>query len=264
MRFFLGTHLPSWLYHGQGGVDLFVSHRRLRERVSPYPPARSAWALDSGGYSELNDTGQWGTTPWEYVSAARRYKDELGRMVWAAPMDWMCEPWIVDKSGLSVDQHQGRTVENFCLLRQMAPDVPWIPVLQGWGIADYHRCVDLYDRAGVKLWAEPTVGVGSVCRRQGTSEIEAILTSLAALGLRLHGFGVKTDGLARYAHALTSADSLAWSYAARRQFRTHGPDPTCYHGPKTGCQNCPRYALRWRSRLLTEIPPQQLSLGVPA
>jgi hypothetical protein len=32
----------------------------------------------------------------------------------------------------------------------------------------------------------------------------------------MHGFGVKTQGLAMYADSLTSADSLAWSYWARR------------------------------------------------
>ncbi|MGH8933286.1 MAG: DUF7221 family queuine tRNA-ribosyltransferase-like protein [Egibacteraceae bacterium] len=53
-------------------------------------------------------------------------------------------------------------------------------------------CADLYERAGVALTTEPLVGVGSVCRRQASAEITGLLTSLAALGLRLRGFGVKT------------------------------------------------------------------------
>ena len=40
--------------------------------------------------------------------------------------------------------------------------------------------------------------------------------SLASIGLRLHGFGVKAGGLVRYADCLASADSLAWSFEARR------------------------------------------------
>jgi len=58
--------------------------------------------------------------------------------------------------------------------------------------------------------------VAAVCRRQATGEIEVIFDALASLGLRLHGFGVKTGGLARYADCLASADSLAWSFEARR------------------------------------------------
>src|SRR5207247_6979053 len=67
-------------------------------------------------------------------------------------------------------------------------------------------------KAGVDLAREPPVGVGSVCRRQPTAEIEVVFHTLASLGLRLHGLGVKTGGLARYADCLGSADSLAWSF----------------------------------------------------
>lgn len=45
--------------------------------------------------------------------------------------------------------------------------------------------------------------------------------------LRLHGFGVKTTALANGAirAALYSADSMAWSYNARRNYRdNHSPE----------------------------------------
>jgi hypothetical protein len=47
--------------------------------------------------------------------------------------------------------------------------------------------------------------LGSVCRRQSTTEIAVIVTALARRGLRLHGFGVKTGGLHLYGHLLASA-----------------------------------------------------------
>ena len=62
--FYLGTHMDGWLAHV--GVPLFVSHRRLARRKT-LPKARSGWALDSGGYSELSLYGGWRTTPEEYV-----------------------------------------------------------------------------------------------------------------------------------------------------------------------------------------------------
>jgi hypothetical protein len=99
------------------------------------------------------------------------------------------------------------------------------------------------------------VGLGSVCRRQASGEIGAIVAELAAAGLRLHGFGVKQRGLARYADRLVSADSLAWSYAARRRPALAG----CTR--HRNCANCPRYALAWRARVLADLDgPQQLRL----
>jgi hypothetical protein len=114
-------------------------------------------------------------------------------------------------------------------------------VLQGWELDDYFTCADLYADAGVDLYAEPVVGVGSVCRRQATGEIGEIMRALVRDGLRLHGFGVKKEGVARYGRFLTSSDSMAWSYRARRDW----PMPGCTH---KSCANCSRYALRWRER----------------
>jgi hypothetical protein len=101
--------------------------------------------------------------------------------------------------------------------------------------------------------AEPLVGVGSVCRRQATGEIEVIVHSLASIGLRLHGFGVKAGGLVRYADCLVSADSLAWSFEARRA----APLAGCRHA---NCANCLCYAAAWRRRVLARLSVVQLHL----
>ncbi len=159
----------------------------------------------------------------------------------------MCEPFIIERTGLCVREHQERTVANYLDLRRLAPDLPFIPVLQGWTLADYLRCADLYQQAGVDLAALPRVGVGSVCRRQSTTEITTIIRVLSGLGLQLHGFGVKTGGLSRYGHQLASADSMAWSFTARRQ----PPLPGCT-GHKN-CANCIVFATRWRSRVLASL-----------
>jgi hypothetical protein len=42
----------------------------------------------------------------------------------------------------------------------------------------------------VDLATLPLVGVGSVCRRQHSREVEQIIWALAGRGLRLHTFGV--------------------------------------------------------------------------
>jgi hypothetical protein len=269
---YLGAHQPGWL--GVAGVRLFVSHRRLAGRRS-LPRAIAPWALDSGGFSELSLYGEWRTSPAEYVAAVRRYDTEIGGLEWAAPQDWMCEPVMLARTGLTVEQHQRRTVANFLRLRDLwggsDPDglhdiaampehCAFMPVLQGWRLGDYLRCADMYDRAGVDLSHHPVVGLGSVCRRQGTAEIAHLVRRLRAeLGVDLHGFGVKTAGLRRFGGELLSADSMAWSYDARRS----APLPGC-SGHKN-CANCLSYALRWRDRVLDVLEDagrhEQLVLG---
>jgi hypothetical protein len=244
----LGTHRPHWLRLVD--VPLFVSHRTLRT-YRTLPRAVGPWALDSGGFTELNMHGRWATTTSDYLDAVGRYQANVGLLEWAAPQDWMCEPVVLAKTGLPVREHQERTVQNYLDLRGR----PFIPVLQGWTVGDYWRCVDLYSDAGVDLRDEPLVGLGTVCRRQGTSEIAGLVRDLAGGGLRLHGFGMKLGAFdTDVAVHLVSADSLAWSYGARRS----PPLPGCTH---RSCANCLRWALAWRERVLARIDePKQLGM----
>ncbi|MGY5308199.1 deazapurine DNA modification protein DpdA family protein [Nocardia gipuzkoensis] len=249
MRFYLGSHQPGWL--ARTSVPLFISDVRLSV-YRTLPRAQGRWALDSGGFSMLSMHGSWaaGPTPKQYAERVRRYAEQIGGLDWAAPQDWMCEPFITAKTGLSVLEHQRRTVGNYLELRSLAPDLPFAPVLQGFELADYERCAQLYEQAGIDLLAADVVGVGSVCRRQATSEAAEIMSALTVLlpGVRLHGFGVKTDGLAQYGALLTSADSMAWSYTA---YREGAPLPGC-SGHKN-CANCLRYALAWRDKVLAQL-----------
>jgi hypothetical protein len=238
--FYLGTHQPGWL--ALVGIPLFVSRRRLA-RCKALPRARGPWALDSGAFTELSLHGRWMLAPADYAAEARRFAAGVGRLAFCAPLDWMCEPFVLARTGLSVAEHQRRTTESVLELRALAPELPWLPVLQGWEEADYLRHVDQYAAAGVDLAREPLVGVGSVCRRQDTRAAERLVCRLARDGLRLHLFGYKLKGLVRSARFLASSDSMAWSYDARRAV----PLPGCRH---KSCANCLRYALAWREKVL--------------
>lgn len=248
MDFFLGTHRPNWL--GMLKVPLFVSHRTLAPRHT-YPMAVTDWALDSGAFSELMLYGRWKTEVEEYVEAVDVYRTLIRRLKWAAPMDWACEPFTIERTGLSVREHQERTVQNYLDIRDRGP---FIPVLQGYKLDEYLACVGLYEDAGVDLTAVPLVAVGSVCRRHSTAEIGWIMRELHALGLKLHGFGVKQGGLERYGDIMASADSMAWSYAARMD----PPLPQCSH---KSCQNCPVYAERWYWRIRDRLDWPRLELA---
>lgn len=267
MIFHLGTHETSWLARPEfADVPLFVARQRLAGRRT-LPRAVGTWALDSGGFTEIQKYGRWTVSAHEYVTEVRRFRDEIGGLLWASPQDWMCEPIVIRGgqlkrgakfagTGLTVAEHVRRTVASYLELRALAPDLPFVPVLQGWTLGDYLDCAELYDREGVDLRAAPLVGVGTMCRREDTIRAGQILRWLADEGLRIHAFGLKTDGIRQHGEALTSADSLAWSDHAR-----HHPPLEGHDRPGPGrplghqhCNNCVEFALEWRAHLLAVAP----------
>jgi hypothetical protein len=237
VTFWLGCHNATWLTRSP--VRLFLSARQLARRVS-LPRASVDWALDSGAFTELSRFGSWQTSAEAYSADALLYSIAIGRLRWVAPQDWPCEPLLLSTTGLSVSDHQRRTTDNFLLLRRSLGSLV-VPVVQGWEPSQYLAHVEQYAAAGISLSSEPLVGVGSVCRRQRARELRSVLEPLAGAGLKLHGFGVKSLGLRTCSDLLTSADSSAWSYHARR--RDVLPGCSGHHS----CSNCLRYALWWRS-----------------
>ncbi|MFJ9351798.1 hypothetical protein [Streptomyces sp. NPDC101237] len=266
MRFYLTTHKRHWIKLTD--VPLFLKSEHFAAAVKLYP-ALGPYAVDSGGFTELQRHGQWTRTPRQYVDDLRRIWEHVGPYDWAAPQDWMCEDLIIHGgqvgktvfvgTHLNVQEHQRRTVANFLELRSLAPDLRIAPVLQGDTVPAYERCVELYERAGVDLRAEPVVGLGSVCRLQSTLKGAEIVTAMAAHGFKLHGFGFKTLGLAKVGHLLASSDSAAWSSHARRRPAMPG------HTHKN-CANCIDYALDWRTRVLDKArtTAPAMSLTAPA
>lgn len=233
--FYLGSHHATARWWALD-VPLFVSIRVMRKRKT-LPVATKPWALDSGAFTEVSKFGGFETSPESYVQEVRRLAAGMDHLAWVAPQDWMCEPFIIARTGLTVAEHQRRTVENFLTLRAaLGPLV--IPVIQGYGPREYDRCIALYQDAGIDLGAEPVVGLGSVCRRSGTDEIRRLVLYLADHGLALHGFGLKGTSFVSCAHVLASADSQAWSAAARREGRD---------------ANSPVEAMAWRERLLARV-----------
>lgn len=273
-RFYLGVHNSSWLHTRpiDRSVPLFLSRNRMpkggRDRKT-FKRATTDWALDSGAFTELKDYGKWRMTAEDYARLVNRYDRLIGRLAWVSPQDWMCEPIVIkggrSKDGvfvgtkLSVREHQIRTVENFIRLQGLCvPQV--IPVLQGFTMDEYLDCYDLYERSGVDLTQYDTVGVGSVCRRQGDPEIAAIFKLLSEMGVSCHGFGVKTSGLTLAVDYLKSADSLAWSLDAFYK-KTAIKGTSCGKLKRNGepiknCANCFHAAVEWYDELLLKLQYQ--------
>ena len=109
--------------------------------------------LGNGGFTELSMHGKWRFDERTYLAAVHRYATEIGHLDWAAPMDWMTENNVLARTGASLQTHQRRTVDNFLRLRDLGPELPIIPVLQGQSVDDYQRCADMYEQHGIDLSA---------------------------------------------------------------------------------------------------------------
>jgi hypothetical protein len=258
--FWLGTHRARHLE--ESPVPLMVTVASLLQyahgRPEEFPKGRVQCVFDSGGYSQLSLYGEWTITPDDFGGAVYRFMDNGIMPTWVAPQDWMCEPEILAKTGLTERIHQELTTESVLYLRENFPHANWITVVQGGSPEAHLAHVEMYREAGIDLTKEHIVGLGSVCRQQSTKKIVATVSTLHAAGLRLHGFGVKRTGLAQIGHMLASADSLAWSYTARReQIRLDG----CTH--QGLCNNCLTWALQWREDTLAILDrPTQLGLDL--
>lgn len=255
--FLLGLGQARWLR--TVGWPAMLSYERLPVRAV-FGAARP-WALDSGAFSHLLSNGRWEVEPAPYSARVQRWA-AAGGMTWAATQDWLCTPHVLAATGLSVAESQHRSTASWHVLRALAPDVRWVPTLQGWHPEDYLAHVDLYGLAA--LQAAPLVGVGSIAGRQGSDAALLIVHELARLGLRLHGWGVKATGLRRYGPLLASADSQSWSHEARRE-----PDRRLCSAVHAGdCRNCLVWADEWARARQGEMDgdrpeAHQLSLLMP-
>ena len=230
MLFYVGLHQPS---DANKFDRAFISINRIRGRKKPL--GATYWIMDSGAFTEVSTYGQYRSDVADYAREVNRWNHDSS-LVAAVSQDWMCEPWILQKTGLTVADHQRLTIERYEALLQLVPKIRILPVLQGYLTDDYLAHVDQY---GARLPQGAYVGVGSICKRNtDVGQIENILASIKRKrpDLRLHGFGLKTTALASQAVriCLYSADSMAWSFSARKQGRN---------------RNCWREAARFAERI---------------
>lgn len=222
-RFFVGLHQPSDAKHFS---RCCIHIGRLETRQKPL--GCEELILDSQAFRILELHGEHLLSPTEYARAARRVAQLCGRVV-VVTQDYMCEEYIFQKRyehtdvRFTVTDHQRLTINRYDALYFHAGrlGLTVMPVLQGYTPAEY---VDHIRQYGRRLRAGAWVGVGSVCKRN--SDPVAIRAVLLAIkrerpDLRLHGFGVKITALASptVRQMLYSADSMAWSYNARRNGR---------------------------------------------
>lgn len=218
MDFFVGLSEPA---HAKHFDRCFISVNRCRRRRRRFDVG--AWIMDSGAFTEISTHGRYRHPVSVYAAEARRWSRN-GNLLAVVAQDWMCEPFILNKTGFTVGQHQQFTIERYDALLAESPGAYVMPVLQGYQVAEYQRHIELYgDRLAPGAW----VGVGSVCKRNSSPvDVANVLRGILDVrpDLRLHGFGVKLTSL-RYpgvAAMLATADSIAWSLNAGKHGRSSG------------------------------------------
>ena len=107
MRFFIGLHQPSDAKHFDA---CFVSVNRLRKRKSNFPV--DDWIMDSGAFSTILIHGGYPHPVEEYAAHIRRWKTN-GNLLAAVSQDYMCEPAMLKRTGLTVSEHQRLTIERY-------------------------------------------------------------------------------------------------------------------------------------------------------
>lgn len=196
--------------------------------------------MDSGAFSTILTHGGYPESPEAYAAEIRRWAGN-GNLLAAVGQDFMCEAHMLAQTDATntallgmwpeygpatqdqiVYVHQIWTIERYDALTACDTGGVYImPVLQGYTPEQYVRHISMYgDRLQPGMW----VGVGSVCKRNGDpSAIENVLRAIKneRPDLLLHGFGLKTTALksAIVRELLHTADSMSWSFAARKQGR---------------------------------------------
>lgn len=216
MDFYTGQHN---VHHAKHHERVFVSVSRLWKRRSGFEVRD--WIMDSAAFTQILKHGGYTEGVEVYVAEIKRWSKN-GNLLAAVAQDYMCEPHMLAITGKTIEEHQQLTIERYdALLKCDTGGVYIIPVLQGYAPKDYVRHIEMHgDRLKPGMW----VGVGSVCKRNGDPRaIERVLLTIneARPDLRLHGFGVKTTALSSplVNELLHTADSMAWSFAARREGR---------------------------------------------
>lgn len=171
-------------------------------------------------FSALAKYGRHRMTAHGYAAQICYWK-QFGELLAAVEQDMMCEPEMLKRTGLTVRDHQRITIENYDALQRLVTGVYIMPVLQGYDPSEY---ADHVRQFGSRLAPGAWVGVGSVCKRNGSpKKIVAVMRAILDVrpDLKLHGFGLKITALKdpEVRDLIWTADSMAWSFAARREGR---------------------------------------------
>lgn len=134
IKFYVGLHHPGDAKHFERA---FISINAMRDRKGSL--RCPDWILDSGAFREIEQHGGYRHSPTEYAQEINRIGALNPGLAAAVSQDWMCEDFILAKTGLTISDHQRLTIERYDELLRLINGVYLMPVLQGYKLADLHR-----------------------------------------------------------------------------------------------------------------------------
>jgi len=213
-------------FYATFGVDSLCSY--IPQQVAVLLPA-SSWArkglqpprlpahihargADSGGFVASRIWGEYRYSLEQYVNWLLSW-----RPLSAATMEYCCEPELA----VVTRERQDRTTDNARQAWEQFRQLPfaWVPTIQGWLPEDYQRHAyelkPLIEDMAAYYATNPhwRVGVGTLCRRNDATMVQAILNAIREVlpGVPLHVWGIKLDALRSINLAqVVSTDSAAW------------------------------------------------------
>ncbi len=203
--------------HWKQAKQRFAIHRPPADHVA-------SWCLDSGGFTAAQRWGRYPWTPRQYAEFARKMARDLP-LDFVAIMDYACEP-NVDRSILATNRERiEATIRNEQLCREAAPDLPWLPVLQGDSLEERAYDLELRDKLG--MLPKDYAGIGSVCGR-GIMAARDVIKFYADMlpGVKLHAFGLHVQALDDDAvfGATRSWDSYSWNWGKGQRGLNRPPE----------------------------------------
>lgn len=243
MKIYLGIYQ---IKHAQFAPQFMFSFNRLKNRKLSVPFNNYDWIMDSGAFSEINLNGKYTYTAQEYLHCVELHQPKM-----FFNMDYMCEPFVLKKTNLTIKEHQEKTIDNQIkitdLLKLFNIKGEFAGCIQGWNINDYINHIDMLKSQRL---ITDNMGVGSICRRHSEIEILNILQAIKKEipNIKLHGFGIKTNALKNpiIHKCLNSCDSMAWSFAGRYDKKLC---INCEYPKVINCANCYQYMLKWYKKL---------------
>lgn len=169
---------------------------------NPHPNVKEIF-LDSGGFSFLLRSGDYEFYPAQYIRLAKRIKAN-----YVAVMDYPCE------QGANNYERIERTIENAIKLMDLAGDLNWVMVIQGYTPEEYLYSVDRIKEQGLLT---PIMAIGSLVVRKKIEDVRKIISLVREnlpRRIKLHGFGVDLRFIRDLVifKALYSTDTAAWKW----------------------------------------------------
>ncbi len=227
--------------------QFMYSVRRLKKRISAMPFRGLDWILDSGGFSEININGKYSFTVNEYLRLVELHQPRM-----FFNMDYVCESNALNKTGLTIKQHQEKTTNNQIKIMDIYNKFnikgQFAGCIQGFEIEEYLSHIDSLKEHGL---ITPIMGIGSICRRNSINQILNIIKAIKkeVPKTKLHGFGIKTQilNMPSVYNDLYSCDSMSWSLSGRNQKTKMCIN--CKYPNSKSCGNCHYYLINYYNKI---------------